>query len=208
MPWATARRHRIITARSWSWPRTPIPNARRPGRPGNFWHRDDKAASTQLGSRVCIAATNPHPGPGHIGNEPLSSHTYSSPRRRAPQILWCAHWDGQFVGMRIVDRHELHTRIHQGRYECQVPGQAVELGNDELGFLLFADREGLDHPAGHCAPAYRDLIDYIVIQERPRCGAHLRGPPHPAISAVVVVDHRVRGCEAGHHYEWSRRDPG
>jgi hypothetical protein len=46
--------------------------------------------------------------------------------------------------MRIVDRHELHTRIHQGRYECQVPGQAVELGNDELGFLLFADREGLD----------------------------------------------------------------
>jgi hypothetical protein len=51
--------------------------------------------------------------------------------------------DGQLVGMRIIDRHELHTGIHQGRYECQVAGQAVELGNDELGFLLFAGRERL-----------------------------------------------------------------
>jgi hypothetical protein len=29
------------------------------------------------------------------------------------------------MSVRIIDRHELHTGIHQGRYECQVPGQAV-----------------------------------------------------------------------------------
>jgi hypothetical protein len=39
--------------------------------------------------------------------------------------------DGQLICVRIIDRHELHTGIHQGRYECQVAGQAVELGIDE-----------------------------------------------------------------------------
>ena len=45
--------------------------------------------------------------------------------------------------MWIIDGNEFHARIHQRSYECQITGQAVELGNDELGFLLFAGREGL-----------------------------------------------------------------
>ena len=44
---AIARRHPSITASSWSWPRTPIPNARRPGRPRNSWHGNDKEAAQQ-----------------------------------------------------------------------------------------------------------------------------------------------------------------
>jgi hypothetical protein len=30
--------------------------------------------------------------------------------------------DGQLICVRIIDRHELHTGIHQGRYERQVTG--------------------------------------------------------------------------------------
>ena len=59
--------------------------------------------------------------------------------------------DSQLICVRIIYRDELRTGIHQGRYECQVTGQAVELGNDELGFLLFAGHEGLHQLRGHCA---------------------------------------------------------
>jgi hypothetical protein len=41
-----------------------------------------------------------------------------------------------------------------------------------------------------------------------RRGAHLRGPPHPARSALVLVHHGVRRSEAGHHDERVRREPG
>ncbi len=51
--------------------------------------------------------------------------------------------------------------IHQGRYECQVTGQAVELGNDELGFLLFAGREGLHQLRPVIALATLDFGEFI-----------------------------------------------
>ena len=51
--------------------------------------------------------------------------------------------DGQLIRVRIIDGDELHTGIHQGRYECRVAGQPIELGDNQLGFLLFAGREGL-----------------------------------------------------------------
>ena len=45
----------------------------------------------------------------------------------------------QLIGERIVHRDKLHTGVHEGRDECKIPGQAIELGNDELG-SLFCDR--------------------------------------------------------------------
>jgi hypothetical protein len=37
-----------------------------------------------------------------------------------------------------------------------------------------------------------------------RCGANLRGRPHPARSALVLVHHGVRRSQAGHQYERAR----
>ena len=51
-----------------------------------------------------------------------------------PAVAAARDASGQLICVRIIDRHELHTGIHQGRYECQVTGQAVEFGDDELGF--------------------------------------------------------------------------
>ena len=51
--------------------------------------------------------------------------------------------DRQFVGMGIVNRDELHTRIHQGRNEGEISGQPVERRDDELGLLLSTDGQSL-----------------------------------------------------------------
>ena len=73
----------------------------------------------------------------HFGRAVHLSHLRAV-RPRQPRALaaFSAADVRALMSVRIIDRHELHTGIHQGRYECQVPGQAVELGNDELGFLL------------------------------------------------------------------------
>ena len=47
------------------------------------------------------------------------------------------------VCMRIVDRDKLHTRVHQGRDEREVSGQAIELGDDEPCSLLLAGGKSL-----------------------------------------------------------------
>jgi hypothetical protein len=51
--------------------------------------------------------------------------------------------DRQLVGMRVIHSHELHTGIHQRGDEREIPGESIELGNDQLGFLSFADRKSL-----------------------------------------------------------------
>jgi hypothetical protein len=45
--------------------------------------------------------------------------------------------------VRVIDGDELHTRVHERRDKGEVAGQAIELGNDELGFLFPAGRERL-----------------------------------------------------------------
>jgi hypothetical protein len=40
--------------------------------------------------------------------------------------------------VRIIDCDELYPGVHEGRDKCDVPGQSIQLGNDELGFLFFA----------------------------------------------------------------------
>jgi len=51
--------------------------------------------------------------------------------------------DGQLVRVRVIDRDELYAGIHQRRDECQITGQAIEFGNDQLSHLLLADRKRL-----------------------------------------------------------------
>jgi hypothetical protein len=45
--------------------------------------------------------------------------------------------------MPIARGDELHTRVHERRYKGEVAGQAIELGNDELGFVFLAGRKSL-----------------------------------------------------------------
>jgi hypothetical protein len=45
--------------------------------------------------------------------------------------------DGQFVRVRIIDCDELYPGVHEDRDKRDVPGQSIQLGNDELGFLFF-----------------------------------------------------------------------
>jgi hypothetical protein len=51
--------------------------------------------------------------------------------------------DRQLVRVRVIDSDELNTRVHERRNEGEVAGQAIELGNDEPGFLFLAGRERL-----------------------------------------------------------------
>src|SRR5262249_27531314 len=51
--------------------------------------------------------------------------------------------NGELVGVRIVDRDELHARVHQRGDESQVARQAIELGDPQFGFLPLADRQSL-----------------------------------------------------------------
>src|SRR5262245_13597303 len=49
--------------------------------------------------------------------------------------------DGQLVCVGVIDRDEFHAGIHQRRDACQITGQAIELGNDQLSLLLLASRK-------------------------------------------------------------------
>jgi hypothetical protein len=49
----------------------------------------------------------------------------------------------QLVGVRIIDRNELNAGIHERCDKGQVSGQPIQLGNDQLGFVLAA---GLERP--------------------------------------------------------------
>jgi len=59
--------------------------------------------------------------------------------------------DRQLVCMRIVGCDELYAGVHQGRDECEVSGQAIEFGNDELGLLFLRGSVGdlLSEPDFH-----------------------------------------------------------
>jgi hypothetical protein len=49
--------------------------------------------------------------------------------------------DRQLIGMRVIDRYELYTGVHQRGDEREISGEPIELGYDEL--VLFAGRESL-----------------------------------------------------------------
>jgi hypothetical protein len=63
-------------------------------------------------------------------------------------------------------------------------------------------------PTGLSSPAYRNWLDYVIVADGRAVGRILRGSPHPAGSALVLVHHGVRRSEAGHQYERPRREPG
>src|ERR1700745_442288 len=68
--------------------------------------------------------------------------------------------DRKFGSVWIIHCNELHTRVHQSRNKCDVPGQAIELGNDELSFLFLAGRERLLQPrpvVTLATPDFREL---------------------------------------------------
>jgi hypothetical protein len=77
----------------------------------------------------------------------LIARAFSRWRRalRSPFVLGNSRQgvNGQLIGVWIIDCDELHTGIHEAGDKCQVRGQAVELGNDQLGFLSLASRQCL-----------------------------------------------------------------
>ena len=48
--------------------------------------------------------------------------------------------NGELVGVRVIDRDELDTGVHQRCDEREIARQSIELGDDELGFVLLAGR--------------------------------------------------------------------
>jgi hypothetical protein len=46
--------------------------------------------------------------------------------------------DGQLVGVRIVDCHELHAGFHEGRHEGEVSGQPIKLRDDQPRLVIAA----------------------------------------------------------------------
>jgi hypothetical protein len=49
--------------------------------------------------------------------------------------------DGQLVSVWVIDSDE--PGVHQCCDECEVAGQPIQLGNNQLGFVLLAGRYGL-----------------------------------------------------------------
>jgi hypothetical protein len=49
----------------------------------------------------------------------------------------------RLVGMRIIDRNELKTGIHERCDKGQVSGQPIQLGNDQFGLVFAA---GIERP--------------------------------------------------------------
>ena len=45
--------------------------------------------------------------------------------------------------MWVIDGNEFDPRIHQRSNECQVAGEAIQLGNDQSGLALAAERQCL-----------------------------------------------------------------
>ena len=73
--------------------------------------------------------------------------------------------DGQLVGVRVVNSHELDAGVRQRGNEGQVAAQPVELGDDELGLVLLAGRERLLQFRPVIALAALDLGE--VVDKRP-----------------------------------------
>jgi hypothetical protein len=59
-------------------------------------------------------------------------------------------------------------------------------------------------PTGLSSPAYRDWLDYVIVADGRDVGRIYEDPPHPARSALVLVDHRVHQSEARHHHQRAR----
>ena len=68
--------------------------------------------------------------------------------------------DGELVGVRVIDGHELDAGIHQGRNEGQISGQPIKLGDHQLGFVLTArlKRPGEFGPIGVLAALHLDKL--------------------------------------------------
>jgi hypothetical protein len=47
-------------------------------------------------------------------------------------------------------------------------------------------------PTGLSSPAYRDLLDYVIVEDRRDVGRLYEDRPQQARAAVVLVDHGVR----------------
>ena len=62
-------------------------------------------------------------------------------------------------------------------------------------------------PTGLSSPAYRDWLDYVIVEDGRDVGRLYEDRNSPP-AAVVLVYHRVREPHAGHHHERPGAKPG
>jgi hypothetical protein len=62
-------------------------------------------------------------------------------------------------------------------------------------------------PSGLSSPAYRDWLDYVIVEDSRDVGRIYEDRSQQARAAVVLVDHGVPQSQAGHHDQRARVKP-
>jgi hypothetical protein len=83
----------------------------------------------------------------------------------------------QSIGLGEVNRHKLHTRLHETRNEVNVSGETVQLGNDERRTVKTAETKRLGN--GGAIVALATLYFYHFFDELPLAAVKVSGYGFP-----------------------------